>query len=85
MAIKDTLTLVAWVLGTGDPGMLVLRGAPMDVGGKDTPPIDVGGKDTPPLVLEGGTSVDGRDGGRVSPPCAREINFIACTGNNVKD
>ncbi len=50
----------------------------MDVGGKDMAPMDVGGKDTPPLVLEGGISVEGRDGGRVSPPWAREINFIAC-------
>ncbi len=58
--------------------MLVFRGASMDVGGKDMAPMDVGGKDTPPLVLEGGISVEGRDGGRVSPPWAREINFIAC-------
>lgn len=47
--------------------------------GRGTVPNEVGvvNAAVPPLTLEGGTRVEGSVGGRVSPPWAREISFMA--------
>ncbi len=58
---------VALTAVAGEPGMV-----------EGTVPNEVGVvNDTPTLVLEGGIRVEGSAGGSVSPPWARDINFIA--------